>query len=63
MKFSIAVVALLISGVASAQDAGDRAEQRLDNRGDRIEERLDRKGDRIEERLDERGDRREQGLV
>ena len=46
---------LLLSGNAFA-DAGDRIENRLDNRGDRIENRLDNKGDRIDNRLDRRAE-------
>ena len=67
------VIVLLAAGSGFAEDAVDRAEQRLDLRadanghenralhldrkGDRIENRLDRKGDRIDHRLDSRGQR------
>ena len=53
---------LLLLNTAAYADAGDRVEERLDNRGDRIEERLDNRGDRIDERLDNRGDRVDERL-
>jgi hypothetical protein len=52
-----AVAVLLSVGYAVAEDAGDRAEQRLDLRGDRIDQRLDARGERINDRLDWKSDR------
>jgi len=55
----LAIPLLLLAGIASAADRGDRVERRLDNRGDRIDNRLDHRGDRIDERLDRRSERAE----
>jgi hypothetical protein len=69
----IALLALALAPAASAEDRGDRIDERLDRRGDRIEDRLDNRAaiadanghplraDRLERRgnrIDNRLDRR-----